>query len=98
MGDRHPAEADRKRVFSEAQHPIAERLRARVYRSSRGRLRSMRGQGNSSREQSCSDPPFLWNARKRAVGKHGGGRGPDEGMNDVPNIVDVRNLVGDELD
>ncbi len=99
MRRRHPCQKYGDGIFGQAQRPVAEGLGTDVGRGACGCLGAVRGERDAAGQQRCRDTPLLGDsAREGAIGQKGGGGRPDEGVNRVPDTVDVRNLVGDELD
>src|SRR5687768_8783092 len=91
-------EADDEQVFADAQEPVRERLGAGVGGGAGARLRQVASRGHGATQQ--RDEPLH---RRRGVAEGGDGDqrasdGADSGVDDIPDGVDIRNLVGKELD
>ena len=97
MGGGHPGEPYRQEVFSKTQDPIAERFGAGVDGGAGASFCTVRGEGYSSGEQ--GGPPAPLGCGSASGGKSekcGGGRA-DEGVDSVPNGVEVRDFVRQEF-
>src|SRR6266404_5585210 len=97
MSRRHPREPDRQDIFSKTQNPIAEWLRAGVHRGSRAGFRAVRGEGHSSGEERRAPAPFGGSGAGCRVSQQGGSGRANEGVDGVPDRIEVRYLVREKF-
>src|SRR4029453_13592324 len=94
---RHEAQSDDESVLAEAQDPVREGLRAGVRDGAGPRLRGVR----SSRQRSAQKRDEALNSwrgmSERCHRDQRAAYGPYHGMHPVPDRIDPRNLVGNEL-
>jgi hypothetical protein len=95
---REPGEPDGKQVFAKAERPIGKRFGNCVGSGACGGFGPMGGERDPASEE-CGDPaPFCGEACGDAETQNGGGGGPDESMEKIPDGVEVRNFVGEKFE
>src|SRR5260370_42258444 len=82
MDGGHPSEPHRQSIFSQTEHPIAERLRAGVDGGAGTCLCAVRGQRHTAGKQRGTPAPLRWSGDSSAIGEKssGGGGGVGWGL------------------
>lgn len=97
VGGGHPGEPNGEDIFSQTQGPITDWLGNGVDRGASAGLGAVRRERHSASEESGGPTQLGGGGASRGVRKNGCGGRPDEGVNGIPNGIDVRDFVREEL-
>ena len=87
-----------RNVFSETEHPVAERFRGRIDRGASAGLCAVGSERDTGSEKRGAPAPFRGSATRCTACKQRGGRWANEGVDDVPYGVDIGDLIREELE
>jgi hypothetical protein len=94
MRGRKPREPDGKQIFADTKRPITERFGNGVGGGARAGFGAVRSEGNSTCEKRGSPAPFGAQVGGDAERENSGGGRADEGVEKIPDGIEIRNLVG----
>src|SRR5579863_3724373 len=97
MGRAHPRQPDRQEVFSETQHPIAERFGTCVDRGSGAGFRSVRSERDSAGEQRGAPAPLWRRGSGGGESKQSGGGRANKSVDQIPDRIDIGYFVRKEF-
>jgi len=95
---REPGEPDGKKVFADAERPIRKRFGDGVSGGARAGFGAVCCEGDSSSEERGEPAPFRGDACGDAERENGRGRRSDEGVEKIPDRVEVGDFIGEEFE
>src|SRR5258706_11113147 len=97
MSGRHPRQPHGQDIFSKTQKPIAEWFGRGVDGGAGAGFCAVRSEGHSAGEQGGGPSPFRRGTSGSGESKESGGGRANEGVQGVPESVEVGNFVREEL-
>ena len=98
MCGREPGEPDGKQVFADAKRPIGKRFGNGVGGGARAGFGAVGSEGDSAGEEGGDPAPFRAEARGDTERENGCGGRANEGVEKIPDCVEVRNFVGEKFE
>src|SRR5690349_12213209 len=98
MRGREPGEPDGEEVFTEAENPVAKGFGDGVNGGAGGGFGAVGGEGHSAGEERGGPAPFGADGGRGSVGDEGGGGRANEGVEGVPEGVEVGDFVSKKFD
>lgn len=98
MSGREPGKPDGKKVFADAERPIGKRFGNSICRRARAGFGAVRGEGDASGEKRGKPPPLSSEPEGNVKSENRCRNRTDEGVDEVPHGVEVRNFVGKEFE